>query len=153
ANSVLNHDYQGAASAFTNSGTYTKSGSAGSTTFESGNGGIAFYNSGTVDIQTGTLQINAGGENTTGVFQATTPAVINFNNSYTFDAGTSLAGTGPKNLAGGTATLTGTVNVQNLNLVGGTLAGTQTIIGDLTWTAGNLNSGGTTTVEKNSTLT
>jgi hypothetical protein len=174
ANSEVNRYFGGGFTSFINLGTYTKSGT-GTTTFYS----VALDNSGTMNIQAGTLEVTAGGTNSaTGIFTAQAPATINFSratitsrNGFLFSDGSQLTGTGTVNLVSGTNTLTGTISIQNLNLTGGTntlsgpisapnlnltggtLAGTQTITGAFNWSGGNMNSAGTTTIASGSTLT
>jgi hypothetical protein len=59
----ISNDFGGAASTFTNTGTYTKSG-AGTTDIQ-----ITFNNSGTVDVQTGTMSFSSGIQGATGTLQ------------------------------------------------------------------------------------
>jgi hypothetical protein len=144
-------DFGGLPSAFINSGTYTKSGTAAATRFLSG---FALQNTGTIDVQTGSLHVQGGGTASgPAIFIAGPTAAINFSlTGFQFNSGVALTGPGPKNLASGTHTISGAITAQNLNLTAGTLAGTHTISGDLTWSGGNMNSSGTTTVAADGTL-
>ena len=113
-NDTLWHDGgEGPASAFNNAGTLIKTVTAGSTTFD-----VAFNNSGTVDVQSGTLILGSGG---------------------TINAGATFTGPGFTHVDGGTMTVSGPANAANLGLDAGTL----TEAGDLTITSEFDMSGGT----------
>jgi hypothetical protein len=143
----------GALPIFTNSttGTYNKNVS-GTTLF---GGATAFNNDGVVNVNTGTLELNGGGTNSaTGIFNTAGGATTLFSNNYTIANGSALTGVGTYRLSGGTLTVDGTVGISTFNQTGGRLAGTQTFGGysQLSWTAGDWNSGGTTTIASNATL-
>src|SRR5439155_17265651 len=81
-----------------------------------------FYNlfTGLVEVQTGTLNLTAGGAST-GTFQADANATLNFiGTPYTFSTGTTLTGPGSTQIIGGTVAINGSVYAQNL-AVSGTL--------------------------------
>ena len=103
----------GASVTFNNSGTVTKLAGTGTSTFN-----LAFNNSGTLSVNTGTINLNAGG-NSSGQFQ----------------------GAGTLSLVG-THTLTGisSVTVSNVNFGGDvTMSGTYNVSGSTTASAGNIN--------------
>ena len=94
----INSDYGGAPT-FYNNGIFTKSPTTGTTTFA----GLAFYNTGTVNVQSGTLNLSGGGI-FDGNFQAGAGATINFSAGGYFD-GTNTAAAGANiYLSGGTFT-------------------------------------------------
>jgi hypothetical protein len=152
----------GALGAFNNAGTFNKVDSSGTTIF-----GISFNNSGTVDVQTGTLSLNAGGDST-GSFTAESGTNLNFTGGTTLRSASSVSGAGTVGVSGsafgGTVyvlggysvtntTLTnGTLNfghdnsVANLTMSGGTLTGLNdvTVTGLLNWTAGTMSGTGRT---------
>jgi filamentous hemagglutinin len=125
---AVNADFGGGAS-FINAagGTYGKT--AGVTTFSVG----TLVNNGTVSVTGGTINLDGG----------------------TLNSGSTIgsSGSGVVQQINGTLTASGTVNVQNFLLNGGTLAGTQTFVGSLNWLASNLSSAGATTLDSTTTLT
>lgn len=143
----INHDFGFTGSSFTNSGTYRRSVATGVKAFTS----VAFNSTGIVDVQSGTLDINAGGS-AGGTFTAAATATVDFNASYGFVDGVSFSGEGAINLAAGSSTFSGTLTTQNLTLNGATIAGDHTIVGTLNWIGGTFNSSGTTTIDANGKL-
>ncbi len=106
---------------FTNSagGLYNKTSGASSMQ-------IPFTNSGTVQVTGGEFDLTAGG---------------------TFNGGSALDGSGgPIQLTGGTYAASGTIAVDNVTLAGAVITGTPTFSGTFTWTSGNLDSAGTTSI-------
>ncbi len=141
-----------AAHAFNNSGTFTKSGSGTVTDISN----VAFNNSGVVQVNAGTLNLNFNGNNA-GAWTNATGATLNLLGNFTQAAGGSLGGAGAINFPGGTHSIAGTFlpggnvvisgatvnlvtsqSVPNLIFSGGTLAGAGdlTIVSNLTWSAG-----------------
>jgi len=105
-----------------------------------------FNNDGTVDVDAGTLVFNGGGTNSAGAtIDVASGAVVRFNSDYTISDAAQLLGAGAFEITSGTLSLTGTVNVDNFFIRGGTLSGTHTFTNGATWTAGNLNAADTTT--------
>jgi hypothetical protein len=155
---------------FVNDGTFHKLHSGGTTA-----SGVAFHNNGLVDVQTGTLSLNAGGEDT-GAFVVEARATLDFNGGTTNLRGTSSVGGGGTvlltnnaavNVLGAyvvdsTDLVSGTINFAhdatlnylgvNGNFSGGALTDpTLTGLGDVTvdtmsWTWGVLSGPGSTTV-------
>ena len=151
-------------SAFNNAGTVEKTAPAGTSTI-----GILFNNSGTVDVQSGTLSLGAGGSGG-GQFTIESGAVLTGGN-YTLQNAT-VSGDGQlqvntfntltvagdstvQNLVvnGGTVTANAALEVQNLT-VNGTLTGPGTVAvdGNFIWTGGNLNGTGDTVLNGASSL-
>jgi hypothetical protein len=92
-----------------------------------------FSNSGVVDAESGFLNINGNGNDTT--------------------SGGTFVGAGTNLISSGTFTLNGQVTSSNLVLAGGTLAGTNGVIaGLLTWTGGSFAGNSTLTIATNGTL-
>ncbi|MBP9914460.1 MAG: hypothetical protein KBF26_13755, partial [Opitutaceae bacterium] len=116
ASNALNNDFGGTAWSFINTatGTYHKAGS-GTTNF-----GVPFQNDGTVSATAGTLTIAAGGSSTGGTFTAAAGAVVDFTSNYTLAGAITFGGAGM------------------VQLSAGTLGGTATLSGPLTWTAGSI---------------
>ena len=91
-----------------NAGTFRKSGSTGTTTVPSG---VSFNNSGTVEIQTGTLSLGGGGAHSGSFNVPAGTALILAGGTHTANASSSLTGVGQLTVSGGTANLAGLVNV------------------------------------------
>ena len=111
---------------FTNAGTFRQTVTTGTTTFgtvTSYTPAVAFNNSGTVDVQTGTLSLQGGG---------------------TIAAGAAFTGAGFTRFAGGpglqTMTINGAATGANLALDAGILTGPGdlTVSGEFDWTGGGL---------------
>ena len=105
--------FMGAPTAFHNSGTFRKTAGTGTTSID-----IEFNNSGTVEVQTGTLSL-AGGGISSGTFAVSPGATLKFADStHTLDTGSTLNNDGSLEVSGTTATINGTVS----QLAGNTLA-------------------------------
>ena len=113
--------------------------------------GIAFNNTGTVNVASGTLSLGGGGMST-GAFATSAGATLNFTGGTHFlNAGVSFTGTGLVNVAGATVTAGGTasviINIATLGLSAGTLDGAGVVnIGNLVWTGGTMDDTGRTNV-------
>ena len=133
--------------AFNNAGTFTKSTATGSSYCN-----VPFNNTGTVTINSGTMNLNGGGTST-GSFAAGATGTLNFGGgtqAVTLAAGKSFSGAGTMGFTGGTTTVggagtysvTGTSNITNgilnMNIASGA--------GDWAQSAGNLSGSGTVTV-------
>jgi hypothetical protein len=129
-----------------NEGTLEKTGGTGTSTISP-----VLDNSGLVDVQTGTVNVNGGGSGS-GQFSAETGATLAFPNGYTANSGAVCEGAGTNVLTGGTFTVDGLVTISNLVLAGGDLTGNGVIAGVLTWTGGSIGSGSTLTIATNGTL-
>jgi len=136
--------YGGGTSFFNNFGTFLKSGHAGTTLLDSG---VMFNNSGTVNVQSGTLQIDTG-MNSGGTVNTAGAASLYYDN-YTFPSNTTFTGTGAVVLSGN-ITMNGVITAPNLQLAGGTLNGTSALEGTLSMSGGILQ--GSMTVDTNSIL-
>jgi hypothetical protein len=124
------------ASRFDNAGTFRKSISTGQAF-----AGIPFNNFGTVDIQTGTLSLGAGGTHNGG-FDVSADAALNFSGgTHTIGASSSIAGPGHLTVSSGTANLAGLVNISGSNTFS---SGTANLTGNYICTNNTLSiSGGT----------
>ncbi|MGA2544702.1 MAG: hypothetical protein ABSG78_24395, partial [Verrucomicrobiota bacterium] len=100
---AFNNDY-GGVSTFVNTGTFCKTNSTGTTSFNS----ILLNNSGLVDAESGTIAINGGGTNS-GTFNAAANGVNNFITPYTFNNGSTFTGTGTDSWNANTITLNGAI--------------------------------------------
>ncbi len=122
---------------FTNSatGTFTKDSGPGTLYI-----GDAFNNAGTVNINSGTLQLDRGGYGT-GVFNAVAGTTLTFTNgTYTLANGANLTSAGQVLVNGGTMVVDAAVSVQTFELRSGvlhlTLNGVLNVGGDYTQRAG-----------------
>ncbi len=157
ADNLFNGAYGGSVS-FANSGTYNKNG-PGTTTFQS-----PFNNSGTLNLNAGTLAFDNGGSATAGsVINIPTGTTLRFgggNFSLATSSTLAVATGATTHITGGTTTFAaGTFALPTLNLTGGTLDGggtlstpslvqnggalelaALTLTGSATWNSGNWNS-------------
>ena len=134
---------------FYNAGIFRKSAGSGTTTLL----GFYYFNTGTNDVETGTVAISNGGNNTTpGVFNTAGGATLVFSNSYSFNSGSQFTGTGTNLLAVGTFTLNGNITFTKLTETGGKLAGTHVLNGNFIFNGGAWNMGATTTIASGSML-
>jgi uncharacterized repeat protein (TIGR01451 family) len=143
----------GAAGNFTNASgaTFRKQGSTGITNFNS----IGFDNNGgTVDLQTGTLDVAGGTNNGTLTLAVSTTFLVNSDN-YTFGPSTSVGGPGNVSVTAGTLTIGGAISLPNFLQSGGTVDGssTLTLSGVADWSGGTMSGAGTTQVSNLGTLT
>ena len=115
--------YNNAITTFNNFGTFLKSGGTGVTTLD---GTVVFNNSGLVEVDKGTLNLNGGGTNNGGNLVTLPGAALNFYASV-FTNLSSFTGSG-SSVAGG-ATFSGAIS-GILNWTGGSLAGTLTLAND-----------------------
>jgi hypothetical protein len=134
-----------------NAGTFRKSVNTGTTTIP---GNVTFNNSGTVEIQTGTLSLGGalgGGGTHSGSFAVPAGATLNLaGGTHTAGPSSSITGAGHLTVSGGTASLAGLVNVSGsntfsggfANLTGNTICTNNT----LTISGGTANFSGTGTV-------
>ena len=166
--------YTGAPAAFNNAGAFLKSAGSGIASF---NPYVAFNNSGTVAVQSGTLSLNGGGSSG-GSYTVDSSGTLGFGGDHTLSGNLSGDGrvrfssgssnlSGAYNLAGSTEVTGGTVNfnpgmtVVNLgdalNLTGGTLnlsSGVPALTGSMTLAGtGTLTGSGALTVARPFTWT
>jgi len=116
----------GTAPAFSNAGTFRQTVTTGTTTFGASPSyaiPVAFSNSGTVDVETGTLSLQGGG---------------------TIGAGAVFTGAGFTHFVGGEMTINGAASGANLALDGATLdgPGDLTVSTEFDWTGGTLSGTG-----------
>jgi hypothetical protein len=150
----------GGPATFNNDGTIIKQTTSGMTTF-----GIALVNTGAVDIQSGTLNLN-GADTHTGTLTVEAGATLQFGGgTQSLRAGSSVSGAGNVSFSGANVTVFGTYSITGnttlsggsanfdvdltlptLTLSGGSLGGngTVTVTGLLTWNGGTMNGGGRT---------
>ncbi len=123
---TFNSDFNGDGFIFKNAGTFLKSAGTNSTLFSS----VVFNNSGVVNVETGTLNLSAGG-----VF-----------------SGGSETGDGTLLLAAGGFTIDGMTTTTNCVEAGGILYGDNVINGAFVWSSGAWYNANSVTVETNSLL-
>jgi len=134
-----------------NAGTFRKSTSPGTATFDSG---MSFNNSAIVEIQSGTLKLAGGGMNT-GTFTTPTTAVVEWTGgTFTLNPGAQLNGDGLYRINAGTVTANTNFAVSNLDLINGTLdgTGTVTISNAMNWSGGTMSGSGRTIIPVGATL-
>ena len=131
---------------FNNAGLFRKSPTTGTTSI-----GVAFYNTGIVDVQSGTINLSGGGGGS-GQFTAEAGATLAVSSSYTVNSGAVVQGAGTNLLTSGTITINTSVTASNLVLAGASLAGNPSIQGMLMWTSGQLNGGSSLTIATNGVL-
>ncbi|MGP8233898.1 MAG: carboxypeptidase regulatory-like domain-containing protein [Limisphaerales bacterium] len=138
--------YYGGLTVFDNFGTFLKSGNTNTTTLDSG---VVFNNNGTVRVRRGTLSINGGGITSgSGVFVTANGAFLDLA-GIDFANGATIDGNAAVDLGGNTV-VNGVLTGSNLQLVGGTLSGTNVLQGTLTWSGGSM--AGNLTIASNSVL-
>ena len=117
---TFGEEYGGNGLVFQNLGTFRKSASSGTTTLPSQ---IGFNSSGRVEVESGTLALNASGGGG-GSFHSAAGAALVFNGSYSLSDGSRFAGAGVVQLAGGTLSLAGLLTLQEATFqhLGGTFS-------------------------------
>ncbi len=162
-------------SVFNNQGILRKSAGAGATRFIGSNSWWTLNNTGTIQVQSGTLQIeNSGGSGgfnnnglasiasgagmvlasggtNSGTFDVANGGLLTLNNGvFTFNEGSSFTGAGSTQV-NSTITLNGQLNAPSLTVVnGGAINGTFTVLNTLNWTGGTM--GGKMTVASGAAL-
>jgi len=158
----ISNTHQYYTNTFNNAGTFKKSAGTGTTTFTTAGNPIQFNNTGgTLDIQTGTLNLvgalfnNSGsgrvlsgtvslaaGGNSSGTLDLAAGVVVNFTGGTqtVSSAGLSFTGAGLPRLAGATFSSAGPVSAVGFELASGTVSGSGnlTTSGVFTWTGGTL---------------
>ena len=156
-NNIDSYNY-GGPTAFYNAGTINVSGSG-----QSGFITDPFFNTGTVNVNSGTLSLTGGGTSSSGIFVAAGATLAMAGGTYNFSSGSTITGAGTNNFSSGTVNFLGTSTVTgmswlvsgatvNLNgsgnlsptmliLNNGALAGSYPLLipGQLTWTGGSIN--------------
>jgi uncharacterized repeat protein (TIGR03803 family) len=141
----LNYNCSANGNGFVNAGMVRKLAGSGTTFFS-----VPFYNSGTVQAQSGIISLQSGG-NLGGQFVAASGAAIHFDGGlFPFvSGGPASSGAGQVQFGAG-ATVTFSGPITNLNLNAGTLAGSNVLTGTLNWSGGTLS--GPLTITSNGVL-
>ncbi len=134
------------ASVFVNDGTFVKAGGTSSitnTSFLPDNGGVAFNNNGTFNVQSGVVTFGGGGSGSNGTFAAASGARAEFvTGSFFLNGNTVFSGAGATRLNGAMVSLGGglTALSGNFEVAAGTLAGSGTFTGAgaFNWTGGSI---------------
>jgi hypothetical protein len=125
-----------------NDGLFKKSAGGGVSSITNG---WALNNTGTVDVRSGTLSLNGGGTST-GAFNVSPAASLNFTGGTYTLTGATFANTGTVNFNGGTVNFNGstaTTVTGASTLSAGVIGGNGTVIfNNLTWTGGGINRSG-----------
>ena len=166
------------AATFNNSGTFAKSAGIGTTLIDrTGAGPFTVNNTGTLDVQSGTLQVGGGVvfnhdgvvNVASGKFFTLTSVTgagvgdyvlagtgqVNFNSgTQTFNAGADISGAGLFNVNGGALTVAAALSADDLALTTGTIdgVGALTVDNSFAWSGGTMSGAGTTTVVPGATL-
>jgi uncharacterized repeat protein (TIGR01451 family) len=133
----------GSAGAFTNSGTFRKSGGTASTLLSN----ITLNHAGgAIEVQQGALDL-AGGTSTAPINISFGKKLMVNSDIYTFAAGTALTGTGKVEVSGaGTLTLTAPVTFPALHMLAGQINGSGDVLagtgGTISWDGGTFSTGG-----------
>jgi hypothetical protein len=117
--------------------------------------GVTLNNTGTVDVQAGSLTLSTG--SSSGTFDLEDGSVLSIGGLYTLQDGAASIGTGTLQVSNNLSTLnvTGAAAVQNLALANNatlTGPGALTVNGTFTWTGGTVSGPGQTFLEGTSTL-
>ncbi len=136
--------------AVNNAGTLTKSSPSGTgnTTLP-----VPLNNTGLVRVNSGSLTLSRGATSI-GTFNLVGGDLISAGSTTTFNAGTTVTGSGILRLTGGTLLVNGNVSLPKYVQSGGTVdgPGTLTFAGSAAWTGGDLVGPGTTAVAAGTTL-
>src|SRR5262249_37305851 len=108
---------------------------------------IAMNNTGTVEVQVGTLNLTGGGT-ASGSFTLLLSTTLNIGSNYTLAGGANVVGTGTLQVPTfETLTVTGPASVQSMSIVGGTVTANDSLaVNALTFASGTVNGPGTVTV-------
>jgi hypothetical protein len=141
----------GASSTFNNFATVNRTTATGTATF-----GLPFNNlaGGTVNVQSGTLQLNGGGS-AAGSFAVSSGATLQFNGDYALENGAAITGAGLTRLTGGNLSVNASVGVPRFEQTGGGLTGAGALaVGNaLTWSGGTMSGTGNTLLSASATGT
>jgi hypothetical protein len=131
---------------FVNEGLFVKDAVNGSVTTIGA--GVTFTNTGTVNLNRGTLLLAGGGTNSS-TFNLGANTALNFAaGSFNLNAGSALNGPGLVQITGATVSFNTTLSVMNLTIAAGTLTGstTVTVTTMFTWTGGTMAGSGMTMI-------
>ncbi|MEZ5385318.1 MAG: PEP-CTERM sorting domain-containing protein [Prosthecobacter sp.] len=136
ANNSLFSNFNGTAVTFNNEGTFNQNGT-GTTTLGGSANAFVFNNTGAVNVNSGTLDVQSTSGTHTGTFEVASGAVLNYTGTATLGSGTSFNGAGTTIFAG-TMNASAAVTVNStLNLTGVVNgSGPVTTNGTLTFTGG-----------------
>jgi fibronectin-binding autotransporter adhesin len=115
--------------------------------------GIPFNNAGTVDVSTGTLQLDNGGTNTK-TYSVSAGATLDLNSSVYFETGTNVAGAGTVEV-NGVDYFDANFSVANLSVTAAgmlTVRGALTVTSTMTWQDSNINGIGPLTIPSGAIL-
>ena len=122
-NSAFNFNAGGTATQFNNAGTFTRTVGTGTASYN----GVTFNNSGSVTLSTGTLHL-VGGGTASGSLSVASGAGLSLSSSYTFQATSSVSGTGTITFNTGAHAIGGTYNVTGTTKVTGGSATWSTVV-------------------------
>jgi hypothetical protein len=131
----------GSVNTFANAGSFIKQGS-GTARFDTLLGSVAFNNTGSVQVQSGSLTFAGGGASSSGI-AISAGASLRFSANYTINAGTSVTGSGIALVSGGTLTVNAATSFDNLTMSSALAgAGDVTVSSSFVWSGGTLAAGG-----------
>ena len=127
---------------FNNAATFSKTGGGGTSSIA----GVQFVNPGTVNANSGVLDIAVNGTHS-GVFSVTGGGTLRFSAGATLTAASTVTGAGTLDVSGGATNVAGTYNPSTTNVSGGTLNfNATTTLGTLNLAAGSVGGTGDLTV-------
>jgi hypothetical protein len=150
--STLNSYGTGGVNRFDNAGTFIKQG-AGAANFFVSSTAIAFNNSGTVEVQAGSLGMDSGGAHT-GDFTVAAAGNVRFGGTHTLAATSQISGAGSLTVSSGSFTDAGAVTIGTATFTGGTATFNNSFTGGslLTVNGGTVNFNGATSFAADATL-
>ncbi len=124
-----------------NAGTFEKTGGTGTTSIT-----VPFNNSGTVQVQTGTISLADGGTQSGNFHTNSSTSLLFAGGTHTLGAGTSFTGAGTAGVTAGTVSVDAAVAATNFSQSGGTLQGSSnlTVSGTYAWSGGTQSGTGST---------
>ncbi|MBI4331411.1 MAG: hypothetical protein HY673_09035, partial [Chloroflexi bacterium] len=134
--------YGGGSKILNNAGTLNKSAGTGAATFY-----VPFNNTGTVNVNSGTLKFDAGSTHA-GTLNIPSGQTLQLaNGTHDLGSGATVTGAGVLAVISGTSNFNAAITVPNLNLSGGTLGGSGglNVTGAWNWTGGNITGAGAKT--------
>src|ERR1039458_1637185 len=144
-NNGANNDSLHALPVFVNNGTFRKNTTTGTTDFNSYNGGVAFNNNGSVNVQSGTFTLGGGGASKNDSFAVAAGSAIDFYaGSFFLNGNLALSGAGTNRVNGATVTFnfgTNTIGAgSTFEIASGSIAGTNTVagVGTVNWSGGTI---------------
>ncbi len=137
-----------AAQTFNNSGTFAKTSGTGTTIID-----VSFNHTGTLSIQSGTVQLINTGAFQGGSWSVTGAGDLEFRSSITIAATGAFGLTGTVKITDGTTSFNSDISIPRLALSYGSMSGSGNVtVPAMTWSGGIMSGTGTTTIPVGGTL-